>query len=65
MHECNEEGQKPIKRPKTKDLEHFYTVCTFEGQNNEVFNINNNNLLSSLATFSPGDRKRGNNECWP
>ena len=20
-------GQKPIKRPKTKDLEQFYTVC--------------------------------------
>ena len=24
--ECKIEGQKPIKKPKTKDLEQFYTV---------------------------------------
>ena len=60
--ECKKGGQKPIKRPKAKDLEQFYTVV----ENNKIININNyNNLPPSLAKFSPGDRKQGINKCWP
>ena len=58
--ECKKEGQKPIKRPQTKDQK-FYTVF----QNNKIININNNNLPPSLAKFSPEDRKQGINKCWP
>ena len=59
--ECKKGGQKPIKRPKTKDKEQLYTVV----ENNKIININNNNLPPSLAKFSPGDRKQGINKCWP
>ena len=54
--ECKKEGQKPIKRPKTKD----YSTVTLFVQDNELFNINNNNLLPSLANykFSAGDRNK-------
>ena len=58
---CKKEGQKPIKRPKTKDLNSF----TLFVQTNKIININNNNLLLSLAGFSPGDRKQDINICWP
>ena len=48
--ECKKEGQKPIKRPKTKDQNSF----TLFVQNNKIININNNSLPPSLAKFSPG-----------
>ena len=35
--ECKKEGQKPIKRPKTKDQNSF----TLFVQNNKIININN------------------------
>ena len=55
------EGQKPIKRPKTKDKNSF----TLFVQNNNIININNNSLPPSLAKFFPGDRKQGITKCWP
>ena len=46
--ECKKEGQKPIKRPKTKDCNTFMLFV----QNSKIININNNNLPPSLAKFS-------------
>ena len=59
--ECKKEGQKSIKRSKTKDLNTF----TLFVQNDKIININNNILPPSLAKFSPGDRKQGINKSWP
>ena len=59
--ECKKEVRKPIKRPKTKDLNSF----TLFVQNNKIIDINNNNLPPSLTKFSPRDRKQGINKCWP
>ena len=46
-------------------MEHFYTACTSEGQNNKFININNNNFLPSIAKFSPGDSKHSINKFQP
>ena len=61
--ECKDNGQKSsYKETKNKGIEHFYTVCISEGQNKKFININNNNLLPSIAKFSPGNRKHGINK---
>ena len=52
--ECKKEGQKPIKRPKTKAGLHYLFKI-----------INYNNLLPLFTKFSPGDRKQDINKCWP